>query len=54
MSQPEHYDVLILGSGGGGKLTAWHNGAIGPPDRGCRAQMDRRLLPQHRMPAQQE
>jgi pyruvate/2-oxoglutarate dehydrogenase complex dihydrolipoamide dehydrogenase (E3) component len=26
MSQPEHYDVLILGSGGGGKLTAWHNG----------------------------
>jgi pyruvate/2-oxoglutarate dehydrogenase complex dihydrolipoamide dehydrogenase (E3) component len=24
VSQPEHYDVLILGSGGGGKLTAWH------------------------------
>ena len=23
MSQPEQYDVLILGSGGGGKLTAW-------------------------------
>jgi pyruvate/2-oxoglutarate dehydrogenase complex dihydrolipoamide dehydrogenase (E3) component len=22
--EPEHYDVLILGSGGGGKLTAWH------------------------------
>jgi pyruvate/2-oxoglutarate dehydrogenase complex dihydrolipoamide dehydrogenase (E3) component len=29
MSQPEHYDVLILGSGGGGKLTAWHNGQSG-------------------------
>jgi pyruvate/2-oxoglutarate dehydrogenase complex dihydrolipoamide dehydrogenase (E3) component len=29
MSQPEHYDVLILGSGGGGKLTAWHNGGSG-------------------------
>src|SRR6202044_370563 len=29
MSQPEHYDVLILGSGGGGKLTAWHNGHSG-------------------------
>jgi pyruvate/2-oxoglutarate dehydrogenase complex dihydrolipoamide dehydrogenase (E3) component len=27
--QPEHYDVLILGSGGGGKLTAWHNGRSG-------------------------
>ena len=24
VSQPEHYDVLVLGSGGGGKLTAWH------------------------------
>ncbi len=24
MSQPEHYDVLILGSGTAGKLTAWH------------------------------
>ena len=23
MSQPEHVDVLIIGSGGGGKLTAW-------------------------------
>ena len=29
MSQPEQYDVLILGSGGGGKLTAWHNGRSG-------------------------
>jgi pyruvate/2-oxoglutarate dehydrogenase complex dihydrolipoamide dehydrogenase (E3) component len=24
VSQPEQIDVLILGSGGGGKLTAWH------------------------------
>src|SRR5271155_2925622 len=24
MSQPEHYEVLILGSGAGGKLLAWH------------------------------
>ena len=29
MPQPEHYDILILGSGGGGKLTAWHNGRSG-------------------------
>ena len=29
MSQPEQYDVLILGSGGGGKLTAWHMGRSG-------------------------
>ena len=29
MSQPEQYDVLVLGSGGGGKLTAWHSGRSG-------------------------
>ena len=29
MPEPEHVDVLILGSGGGGKLTAWHMGKSG-------------------------
>ena len=29
MSQPEQYDILILGSGGGGKLTAWHMATSG-------------------------
>jgi pyruvate/2-oxoglutarate dehydrogenase complex dihydrolipoamide dehydrogenase (E3) component len=29
MAQTEHYDVLILGSGGGGKLMAWHMGNSG-------------------------
>ncbi len=29
MSEPEHVDVLILGSGGGGKLTAWHMAGSG-------------------------
>jgi len=29
VSQPEQYDVLILGSGGGGKLMAWHMGRSG-------------------------
>jgi glycine/D-amino acid oxidase-like deaminating enzyme len=24
MSQPERFDVLVLGSGTGGKLIAWH------------------------------
>jgi hypothetical protein len=24
MSQPEHFDVLVLGSGQGGQLIAWH------------------------------
>jgi pyruvate/2-oxoglutarate dehydrogenase complex dihydrolipoamide dehydrogenase (E3) component len=29
VSQSEQYDVLILGSGGGGKLTAWHMASSG-------------------------
>jgi pyruvate/2-oxoglutarate dehydrogenase complex dihydrolipoamide dehydrogenase (E3) component len=29
VSQPEQYDILILGSGGGGKLTAWHMAGSG-------------------------
>ncbi|HEX9168102.1 MAG TPA: FAD-dependent oxidoreductase [Roseiarcus sp.] len=29
MPQPEQYDILILGSGGGGKLTAWHMAGSG-------------------------
>ena len=29
MAQPEHYDILILGSGAGGKLLAWHLASSG-------------------------
>ena len=29
MSQPEHFDVLVFGSGAGGKLTAWHMAGSG-------------------------
>jgi pyruvate/2-oxoglutarate dehydrogenase complex dihydrolipoamide dehydrogenase (E3) component len=29
VSQPEQFDVLVLGSGGGGKLTAWHMASSG-------------------------
>jgi len=29
MAQPERYDILILGSGGGGKLLAWHMASSG-------------------------
>src|ERR1700722_12487279 len=29
MSQPEQYDVLIFGSGAGGKLLAWHMAGSG-------------------------
>jgi len=29
MSQPEHYETLVLGSGAGGKLLAWHMARLG-------------------------
>ena len=29
MAQPEHFDVLVFGSGAGGKLTAWHMAGSG-------------------------
>jgi pyruvate/2-oxoglutarate dehydrogenase complex dihydrolipoamide dehydrogenase (E3) component len=29
MPQPERFDVLVLGSGTGGKLIAWHMARLG-------------------------
>src|SRR5437660_1063067 len=29
MSEPERYEVLVLGSGAGGKLLAWHMAQLG-------------------------
>ena len=29
MSQPERFEILILGSGAGGKLLAWHSARAG-------------------------
>ncbi len=54
MAQPERFEVLVLGSGTGGKLVAWHMAKAGTPDGRRRAQMDRRLLSEHRLYAQQE
>jgi hypothetical protein len=33
MSQPEHFEMLVLGSGEGGKYLAWHTAksGTGPP-----------------------
>jgi hypothetical protein len=28
MSQPETYDVIVLGSGQGGKLMGWHQASV--------------------------
>lgn len=43
MAEIERYAALIIGSG-----------EAGAPYSGCRAQVDRRLMPQHRLPAKQE
>ena len=54
MPQPERFEVLVLGSGTGGKLIAWHYGAIRAQDRRRGATVDRRRLSEHRLHAQQE
>src|SRR5262249_184083 len=63
MSQPERVEVLILGSGEGGKKMAWHMARSGRREAGVggkwvggrgRAEVDRGLLSQYRLPPQQE
>ena len=54
MSQPERVEVLILGSGEGGKKMAWHMARSGRRDGRGRAEVDRGLLSQYRLPPQQE
>ena len=54
MSQPEQFEVLILGSGQGGKVTGLAYGTIGAADSRRGTPVDRGILPQHRLPAQQE
>ena len=54
MPQPEKFETLILGSGQGGKLLAWHLARSGSDVAVVERQMGRRLLPERRLPAQQE
>ena len=48
MSEPERFEVLILGSGQGGKLLAWHMARLGRDGRRG-APLDRRVLSQYRL-----
>ena len=50
----QRYEVLILGSGAGGKLLAWHMARAGRRTAVVERQMDRRLVPEHQLPPQQE
>jgi len=52
MPQPERFDVLVLGSGTGGKLTASHMARLGHCGPG--AAVDRRVMSEHRLFAEQK
>ena len=54
MSQPERFEVLIVGSGQGGKLLAWHMAQSGRRTAVVERHWIWGLLSQHRLPAQQE
>ena len=50
----ENYQNLIIGSGEAGKYLAWNLAKAGQTDRRRRTLDGRRLLPERRLPAQQE
>ena len=54
MPQAERFDVLVLGSGTGGKLIAWHMALIGSAHCSRRAAVDRRRVPERRLHAKQK
>ena len=53
-SAVEEYDLVVLGSGEGSKYLAWTLAEPRAARRRRRAAMDRRLLPECRLPPQQE
>ena len=54
MPQPERFDVLVLGSGTGGKLIAWHMARSGQRTAVVERAVDRRGMSEHRLYAEQE
>jgi len=52
MSQLEHFEMLVLGSGEGGKYLAWHMAKSGHHTAVVERKFDRRFLPEHQLPAQ--
>jgi phytoene dehydrogenase-like protein len=54
MSEPERFEFLMLGSGQGGKLLAWHLARAGRRTAVVERRWIGGLLSQHRLPTQQE
>jgi hypothetical protein len=52
-TQPEEFDLVILGGGTGSTIAAWTFAGEGK-SRSRRAQIHRRVMPEHRVPAEQE
>ena len=52
--QPEDYDLVILGSGAGSKLTAWTLAEQGQRVAMIERKYIQRIVPEHRLYAQQE
>ena len=53
-SNHEEYDLVVLGSGEGGKYLAWTLAKQGKRVAVVERRIHRRLVPEHRLPAQQE
>jgi pyruvate/2-oxoglutarate dehydrogenase complex dihydrolipoamide dehydrogenase (E3) component len=54
MSQPERFAILILGSGAGGKLLAWHMARSGRRTAVVERRWIGGLLSEYQLPAEQE
>ena len=54
MADVEHFDVVILGSGQGGKQLAWHLGRSGKKVATVEAPLGRRFMSRCRLLALQE
>ena len=54
MSEIEHFDVLVFGSGAGGKLTAWTSASEGLRTAVVERRLHRGIMPEHRLPADEK
>ncbi len=52
--QPEEFDLVILGGGTGSTVAAWTFAGEGTARRSRRSQIHWRIVPEHRLPAEQE
>ena len=54
MSEIERFDVLVFGSGAGGKLTAWTSASEGLRTAVVERGLRRGIMPEYRLPADEK